>query len=123
MQLVSKECSAGCGYFVEPHFNSLMVGDPCAVREISGYLFRLYSIVMILFSWLSAPMMYIVNVIWSSSGMCVTILCLASLPSGPGASPVIVIVFFSLSCVPSRSIGRVLIESTHTDTYFFFSGS
>ena len=36
---------------------------------------------------------------------------------------VIVMVFFSLSCVPSRNIGRVLIESTQTDTYFFFSGS
>ena len=48
-------------------------------------------------------------------------LVLGKLAIRAGASPVIVSVFFSLSYVPSKSVGRVLMESTHTDTYFFFS--
>src|SRR6266850_317781 len=74
-------------------------------------------------SWPSAPCRYIVNWRVSSSFQTVTSRKAIFFPSGPVASPRIVIVFPPGSQVPSDVIGRVISESTHVAMYFLFAGS
>ena len=67
--------------------------------------------------------MNILKSIVSASGITDTAVIFSTFPSGPGALPTIVIVFFAASYVPSVVTGEVDMLSNQMLTYFFFAAS